>query len=204
MPSQTEIAKYWGVSQPYVAKLVKKGCPTHSLRAATVWRDANARQRAPTHAKGNCNFAVVKLGRGRRTRQPREPSNTGNSLEDARCDAITMNQCAFALFEEAMAAGDDERLPRYMRIYLTSHQLRMKAERMAREEMERRGVLVNKQLAFEHCRRCLDAVLKRLRRLPQESGPQCNPQDPHMAFTILQRAVDEILLAGQAALTDLA
>ena len=203
MPSQTEIARHWGVSQPYVAKLFKKGCPTNSLRAADKWRDANARQRAPTNAKGNCKFAVEKLGRGRRLRSQVEPSNTGNTLEDALADSITMNKCAFALFEEARAAGDDGRLSHYIRIYSASLQLRLKAEKMAREEMERRKVLVNMEEARAVCRRCLNSVLKHLRRLPQESGPQCNPQDAMMAYNVLQRAVNEILLTGQQALTDL-
>ena len=203
MPSQTEIARHWSVSQPYVAKLVKKGCPTNSLRAADKWRDANARQRAPTHANGNCKFAVEKLGRGRRMRSRVEPSNTGDTLEDALADSITMNRNAFALFEEARASGDDGRLAHYIRIYTASLQLRLKAEKMAREEMERRRVLVNLEEAKAICRRCIGAVEKRLRRLPQEVGPQINPQQPVLAYEILQRAVNEVLVAGQEALREL-
>ena len=177
--------------------------PVHSLRAAMMWRSRQTLQRAPTNAKGSCKFAVVKLGRGRRLRSPVKPSNTGNTLEDARNDAITMNKCAFALFDEARSTGDDRILPHYMRIYSASLQLRLKSEKLAREEAERRGVLVNKHEICEKIRRCLDAVLKRLRRLPQETGPQCNPAQPHMALAILQHAVDEILLTGQKALRDL-
>lgn len=204
MPSQTEIAKNWGVSQPYVAKLVKKGCPTNSLRAATTWRDANARQRAPTHANGICKFAVVKLKPGRRLRSRVEPSNTGNTLEDVLNDAIYMNKEAFSLFEDARLEGGDARIAHYIRIFLASLNTRLKAEKMAREEAERRGVLVNKHEIFERIRRCIEPMIRRLRRLPDETGPQCNPQNPVMAYEILQRAVDEILLTGQQALRDLA
>lgn len=63
-----------------------------------------------------------------------------------------------------------------MRIYLATLKNRFMAERMAREELERRKVLVNKQHIVDYCRRLLDAVLKRLRRLPDETGPQCNPR----------------------------
>lgn len=55
----------------------------------------------------------------------------------------------------------------------------------------------------EPCRRAIHAMSKRLRRLPQESGPLCNAQEPLRAVAILQRAADEILLAGQQALTEL-
>ena len=36
--TQTELAKEWGVSQPYVAKLVKKGMPLTSKEDADRWR----------------------------------------------------------------------------------------------------------------------------------------------------------------------
>ena len=79
----------------------------------------------------------------------------------------------------------------------------LKAEKLAREEMERREVLVNKYDASALVRRLVDAVLRRLRRLPDEYGPQCNPQEPVMAYNILQGAVNEVLLAGQEAIRGL-
>lgn len=42
--TQTELAKEWGVSQPYVAKLVKKGMPLTSKEDAETWR-LEAKQR---------------------------------------------------------------------------------------------------------------------------------------------------------------
>jgi hypothetical protein len=42
--TQTELAKEWGVSQPYVAKLVKRGMPLTSKEDAETWR-LEAKQR---------------------------------------------------------------------------------------------------------------------------------------------------------------
>jgi len=42
--TQTELAKEWGVSQPYVAKLVKRGMPLTSKEEAETWR-LEAKQR---------------------------------------------------------------------------------------------------------------------------------------------------------------
>jgi hypothetical protein len=42
--TQTELAKEWGVSQPYVAKLVKRGMPLTSKDDAETWR-LEAKQR---------------------------------------------------------------------------------------------------------------------------------------------------------------
>jgi len=36
--TQTELAKEWGVSQPYVAKLVKRGMPLTTKEEAELWR----------------------------------------------------------------------------------------------------------------------------------------------------------------------
>lgn len=51
MPSQREIARDWGCAPSYVAKCVKKGCPTDSLAAARKWRATDASRRAPTDQK---------------------------------------------------------------------------------------------------------------------------------------------------------
>ena len=202
-PSFREIGEHIGVSKAMVAKLKSKGMPLTSLRAAKQWRDRQPLMRAPTTGRTNCKFTVVKLGPGRRLRSRVRPSRTGNTLEDLLNDATYMNMEAFTLVDEAMLAGDDNRIAHYMRVYLASLNMRLKAEKMAREEMERRGVLVNANVMTEKIRRCMNAVLTRLRRLPQECGPQCAPQDPVRAYEILQRAVDEILLAGQQALRGL-
>lgn len=141
-----------------------------------------------------------------RLRSPRKPANlrfTGDSLLDALNSSIYVRKAAFDLLEDAMNAGDIPAISPLISIHTRSLLLYFKAESAYRAELERRGVLVNKDVITEHCRRCLDAVLKSLKKLPQESGPQCNPQEPHFAFTILRRAVDEILLKGQKALQDL-
>lgn len=202
-PSFREIGEHIGVSKAMVAKLKSKGMPLTSLRAAKQWRDRQPLMRAPTNGRRNCKFAVVKLGPGRRLRSRVRPSRTGNTLEDILNDAAYMNMEAFTLVEEARFEGDENRLALHMRVYLASLHMRLKAEKLAREEMERRKVLVNMEEACAVCRRCIDAVAKRLRRLPQEVGPQCNPPDAMLAYNVLQRAVDEILMAGQKALRDL-
>ena len=202
-PSFREIGEHIGVSKAMVAKLKGKGMPVSSLRAAEQWRSKQILVRAPTNGRNNCKFAVLKMGRGRRLRKRVEPSNTGNTLEDLLNDATYMNKEAFMLVDVAMLGGDANLTGHYMRIYLASLHMRLKAEKLAREEMERREVLVNKYDASAMVRRLVDAVLRRLRRLPDEYGPQCNPQEPVMAYNILQDAVNEILLAGQEAIRGL-
>ena len=201
MPSYRVLADNLGVSRPRICQLVKLGLPTHSIQAALRWRESRPPMRAATNGKaGNWVVPLADL----RRRKRRTPSDTGNSLQDALATSIFANNAAFELFEEAKARGDEDgRLGYYMRIYLSTTMTRMKAERMGREEMERRKVLVNRHYIVECCRRCLEAVIRRLRRLPDETGPQCNPQNPVMGYEVLKRAVDAVLEAGQNALRDL-
>ncbi len=202
MPSYRVLADNLGVSRPRICQLVKLGLPTHSVRAALRWREGRPPMRAATNGQA-ANWVVPPADLQRRKR--RFPAETGDSLQDALATSIFANNAAFELFEEAKARGDEDgRLAYYTRIYLATLKNRFMAERMAREELERRKVLVNKQHIVDYCRRLLDAVLKRLRRLPDETGPQCNPQNPLMGYEVLKRAVDAVLEAGLNALRDLA
>jgi hypothetical protein len=199
MPTISDLARRWGVTRQRASQLVKSGCPTNSFRAADLWRENRGEKRAPTN--GACKFADEPRGKGRPPKA-RKPSQTGDSLQDALNNSIAVADGAFEDYEYARVNKLASRS-----IRLSEHNKaidsRLKAEKAYREELERRGILVNKHEITEKIRRCMDAVLKHLKRLPQESGPQCNPQDPIMALTILQRAVDEILLTGQKALHDL-
>ena len=46
-------------------------------------------------------------------------------------------------------------------------------------------------------------MLKRLKKLPGECGPLCDQQEPLRAAAVLQRAVSDIFLTGQKAMTEL-
>ena len=107
MPSQREIARHLGFTQPRVCQLVKEGLPTNSFDAAEKWLKGRWLKRAPTNGK-RMNWAIPHSKFRRRERK--QPASTGNSLQDALEDAITVNGLAFNLFEEARVSGEDGRL----------------------------------------------------------------------------------------------
>ena len=195
--SQRAIAAHWGISQPSVAAHVKRGCPTNSLRAADVWREQNRRRKA-TAGKA----AEPSKGKGR-PKKPAQLHETGDTLLDALNATIVIQKEAFRMVTEAMAGKDIGNISPLLSVHTKSVESRLNAETAYRVELERRGVLVNKQEITERCRHGLDTVLRRVNKLPSESGPQCNRENPMMAVTILQRAVDEIKSAVQSALGDL-
>jgi len=201
MLSYCEIGEHLGLSKPRVCQLAKLGMPVHSLASAERWRQTNTVSRAPTNGKPK--RIAPKKTRLHRQRKHANLQFTGDSLLDALNASIYVREAAFNLVQEAMNAGDIPAISPLISIHTHSLMLYFKAESAYRAELERRGVLVNKHEITEHCRKMLDAVLKRLKRLPHESGPQCNPGEPLMAFTILQRAVEDVIAVGRNVLQEL-
>lgn len=196
MPSLAKMANHLGISKPRVVQLKKEGMPMSSFEAADKWRKQRELRRAPTNSK----FAVgEKEAKAKKNAKVRKLKSSGDSLYDALQAAILVHEGAFEDYELARLDSSGSRSAR-----LSEHnkalEARLKAEEAYRKESERRGILVPKAEIIEMARRCIDAVLRRLRKLPQEQGPQCNPSEPLMAVKILEREVGEIISAGQRAL----
>jgi len=201
MASYSKIAGHLGISKSMVVKLVKKGMPVRSLTGAEKWRRARVLSRAPTNGQRMLVKATPrKPGRLRKTASLQA---SGDSMLDALNQIKYAREAAFELFLDAKNAGDLAAISPLIALHTRTVMTYFKAESAYRAELERRGVLVNKYEITEHCRRCLDAVLKRPKKLPQESGPQCNPGDPLLALKILHRAVDEVIATGRNVLQEL-
>jgi hypothetical protein len=197
MPSLVKMAEHLGITKTRVCQLKKRGMPMSSFKAADKWREKEELKRTPTN---NCkNAAVVKEKELKKKMDFASPSRSGDSLLDALNNSIAV---ADAAFEDYQLARQNPELNRSAR--LSEHNkaidARLKAEEAYRKEQERRGILVPKAEITEMVRRCIDAVLRRLRKLPQEQGPQCNPSEPLMAVKILEREVNDIIASGQRAL----
>lgn len=198
MPSVRETAKHLGLSKSRIDQLKHEGMPMTNLRASKLWWDRRQKSREPTNAKESQRPE----GRRGRPRAVSQPADTGDSLEDSLRDATAVSKDAFRAYQDALsreARTTSVRLSEFNKALRG----RQDAERLYREELERRGILVNKQVMSDKIRRCMEPMIRRLRKLPSEGGPQCNEQDPLRAVTILQQMVDEILVAGQEGLRDL-
>lgn len=178
--------------------LVKEGCPLNSLRAADLWRENRGHKRNRTDAEGISKFADEPKAKGR-PQTPRKPADTGDSLLDALNNAIAVANGAFEDYEYARVQKLATRS-----IRLSEHnkaiEARLKAEKAYREELERRGILVNKHEITDLCRRSIDGVLRRFKKPPDEQGPQCNPQNPLVARGILQNEVNALTSVGRKAI----
>ena len=197
MASYQEIADHLHLSKTRVSDLVKEGMPTTTVKAAKNWRDRQEQKREPTGGKtANLQSKSSKKGR---PRTPPKPSQTGDSLLDALRNAIAISDWAFRAYVEADDRSKSARLSEHNKALAT----RLSAEKAYREEQERREILVMKTEITDRCRRGMEAVLRRLNKMPMETGPQANPGDPLMARSVIQKAVDEIKRAAQNAMADM-
>jgi len=222
MPTQVQIAKRWGVSKVRVFQLVKQGCPTSSFAAADKWRAERGQQRPPTRgstkpenlkkkaaaekekpmkkpttSKLNRKMATVEVEKRIEVIRVKldPPIRTGDSLLDALNESIYQSECASQDYHDARLRDSPSRSIRLVESTRAMRE-RFMAEKLYREEQERRGNLVDRRMFIAGCRRAIEAMLTRLKRIPIEAGPQCNPADPLMATQVLDRAVSTVMEVG--------
>jgi hypothetical protein len=172
--------------------------PSDSVQAAVKWRENRGLKREPTNGRS----AKVQSKKKGRRRTLSKPSNTGDGLKDSLGDAVTVSKDAFVAYQDALraeSASTSSRLSEFNKAL----QGRLLAERMYREELQARGILVPRTEIVESCRRAMDAMLRRLKKMPGETGPQCAGREPLEIVAILQRTVNEIMQAGQKAMEGL-
>ena len=210
MPTKADIARDWGTSPEYVIKCVKKGCPTDSFENARDWRKAHASSRPPTSpvqiARQLAEEKDADSPAPRKSQKKyfqnkrngfRVPAE--NSLDDTLRKAITASDEAFRLLAEAMLEDKDNKISVRLTVFNKAQEGLFKAETAYREEMERRRVLIPLAEAQDVTRRGYDIILSRLRCLPQNVAPRCNPTNPHLAIAILEAECTEIIADARRA-----
>lgn len=224
MPTQIQIAKRWGVSQVRVCKLVKAGCPTNSYAAADKWREARGQLRPPTNqpSKGKSKQVVPqkktsqsKLSKRMEAKEkakppenakPKKPMRplpveTGDSVTDTLNQIIYVTNSAHDKVMEAMQE-DSSTVSARMIEYCRMVEAKLKVEKSSREEMVRRGTLINQFDILATCRAALETTMKRLRRVPIELGPQCTT-DALTSTKVLEREMNSIMAAAAQTIRDL-
>lgn len=189
MPTISELARTLGYSRQYMQRCVKDGCPTDTFENARLWFGAHVK-----HPKKQ----------PKSTEPERSIRRNGDAeavdLDEALDNAAIAAQEAWLLLKDAMV----ERKPSQISVFLNLHskalEARVKAERMVREELERRRILIPVSEAQTDARRIIDIVVSRLSAMPQNLAYACNPSAPDHAFEILQRECTRILSDAQKAI----
>lgn len=190
-----EIAADWGTTPQYVSLCVKQGCPKDSFQNARDWRLAHTGKESK---KGPVAIPVEELAKQYST-DPKIQAELSELFKTLSNSAIAAEN-AWLMLEDAFK----ERKPTQISVYLNLHskavEARVKAERMVREELERRRMLIPITEAQTSGRRVIEIVVSRLSAMPQNLAYACNPSAPDHAFEILQRECTRILSDAQKAI----
>jgi hypothetical protein len=179
--SQTALAKALGISQPAVAKLVKRGMPTDSEEAARHWRANNV--------GGHRGKAQQKATPSAATAPPEPPSATASDPPEIAAAKALCRLC----YNDALTAEGVQARATAIQAYqratdgLCSLQREMEAQALAA------GLLLN----ADHVRAVVSAGCGQLRslmeNLPANVAPSANPADPELAEGAVRDAIEQIL-----------
>lgn len=178
--------------------------PLTGHQDASDWRKANASSKPSNHPKRIAQYlSEEKDDDSPEARERRKayfkykpdgfrlPSE--NSVDGALANAIEANEESFRLLKEAMIEGRDNKIGVRLAVFNKASENRFKAETAHREELERRRILVPLSEVMDLTRRGYDVILSRLRCLPQNVAPRCNPANPHLVMVILETECAEII-----------
>lgn len=212
MATKAEISRALGFSPSYINQLVDKGMPTDSIEAAIAWKNLNVGKREATNRKFKPAAAINSAPtppvgpstppeEEKREDGETEPPDDG-TLESALRAAVEVHQEAKRLVKSAMRRSAIPEIPPLLAIHNKALEARYEGERQYREELEKRGELVPAADAISFFRKGIDALVTKIKRLPQSKAPLCNPQAPMLAFQVLEESVREILLDAQKILKE--
>ncbi|MEI6716072.1 MAG: hypothetical protein WCO60_20165 [Verrucomicrobiota bacterium] len=205
----TVIAKAWGTSRAYVYKCLKRGCPDHSIEAATEWRSATA-----VHAVGSKGKqpAASISGSGHdedsdsdETSGHDDEPSTGKSggkrvrlrtIEASLKRAIANEElCAQAV---DAARGFPAQLLVLINAYNKAQANRMETEKVLLKIQQERRDLISIDDAKDMMARAWLPLLARLRSAPKRAAAKANPSDDVLAELVFAEEIEAAIAEGQA------
>lgn len=163
--SQGQMAKALGISQPAVAKAVKRGMPLDSLEAATEWRRANQNARRTKASQSSAP-------------RPAEPAPDPVDLPDELAVTDHMRRIAVRDFEAAGSIQERAAASRTVREAEEAHETRKRD--MVKSEQEAQTLMHRDQVQAVIAEEAgkLRALLE---AMPAAIAHAANPADPELA-----------------------
>lgn len=214
-PLVAEIAGAWGTSRAYVYKLAKKGCPLHSIEAASAWRSANAklgvgyRSRSPGlpatpfmegglkgEAENGAQVAEQQPNRGPGSFRSYHKTRVNvKTIEKSLRQAIEVERMAAEVVENAQS--NPEKLVTAINAYNKALANRMEAEKKVLEYHQARKVLIPIDVAKDLINRAWVPLLARLRSAPKRAAMKANPSDDTLAESVFKEEIEAAIKEGQ-------
>jgi hypothetical protein len=201
--SQRELAQRWKCSQPYVAKLVKRGMPMTSEEAAAKWRDAQSRRGAVGGRTKSAGSTPVEPYSSGRSDLDTAPSSTGAVAAGFDLDGehgtglvaeVMQLRATVEMFRREIASARDlNSRTQATRNYTTTLNALRQFEKDLPEILKSQKAVLD-AASVERCWCAIIAPLvKRFRDLPAREASELAHRDEDEIHAKLQTVVESIL-----------
>jgi hypothetical protein len=191
-----DIAADWGVSEAYVSKMKKKGCPMTSLDEARKWRSEHSGRGhgyRSTGIKPDQEPAEEVLPAEKQTPAQNARRKSLRALQSSLKSAIEVEESAKRLVDEAIASKKDELLSLRIAAYNKARDGRYSSEKIVQEILEKNRVLIPLDEAKGIVGKILGALFSRLRAVPRKSAPKANPTDDVLAEEAIRSEIESAI-----------
>lgn len=190
----SEIARQWGVSSSYVARLVKRGMPLRSLADADSWRLANL-QKPPRSESGAVLVKQTSDGAGAGDSEIADKDSPLARLKRSH----KAERLAFALLEQLGEGGNAVAMRAGIHAWGEAKKRVSEAELEHAKHQLATGELMDAEMVKEIYTKFLGGLRQSLDAMPSSLATRANPSDPECAKRAIQEGVDQIYNAIQKA-----
>jgi len=196
VPRLADIAADWGCSVPYVSKMKSRGCPVDSLESARRWRAEHsggrgAGYRSKRKEEAAVNGEIPGIPAVPRPHLGSSPQGKNlKSLQSSLKGAISVEQSAMRLVDDAMANKRDELLSVRIAAYNKARDGRYDSEKVVQEILQKNRTLIPLDEAKRMVGKVLGTIFSRLRAVPRRAAPKANPVDDVLAEEVIRIEIE--------------
>ena len=193
MISQAELARVWGVSPSYVARLIKKGCPLGSVSEADRWRLGNL-QKPPRSESGSSLVSS--------NAKPSEVvviEETDTSTAGRLKRAQNAELMAYSLLQTLANGGNAVSLRAGVHAWGEAKRRVSEAELEHAKHQQATRELISMDEVTETYAKYLGMIRQLMDALPASVAVRANPADPECAKKAVEDGVTQIYMTIQKA-----
>jgi hypothetical protein len=190
--SQAELARVWGVSPSYVARLIKKGCPLGSVSEADRWRLENL-QKPPRSESGSSLVSSVAKPSEIVANEETDTSTAGRLKRAQNAELI-----AYSLLQTLADGGNAVSLRAGVHAWGEAKRRVSEAELEHAKYQQVAKELISVEEVKEINTKYLGGIRALMDAMPGSICVRANPSDPECAKEAMEEYIDRILRMIQA------
>ena len=193
MISQAELARIWGVSPSYVARLIKKGCPLGSVSEADRWRLDNL-QKPPRSESGSSLVSSVAKPSEIVANEETDTSTAGRLKRAQNAELM-----AYSLLQTLADGGNAVSLRAGVHAWGEAKRRVSEAELEHAKHQQATRELISMDEVTETYAKYLGMIRQLMDALPASVAVRANPADPECAKKAVEDGVTQIYMTIQKA-----